>query len=77
MDIEIVFTSVCPGEKLFEELLTAEEGTEASKHEKIFVAQKRGVLDEVLEPLLNELFRAAEARDAGSIRAILRQLIPS
>ena len=28
------FTGLRPGEKLFEEILTAEEGTDASQHEK-------------------------------------------
>jgi FlaA1/EpsC-like NDP-sugar epimerase len=38
-DIDIQITKLRPGEKLFEEILTAEEGTEASCHEKIFVAR--------------------------------------
>jgi FlaA1/EpsC-like NDP-sugar epimerase len=38
-DIDIKFTGLRPGEKLFEEILTAEEGTDASCHEKIFVAR--------------------------------------
>ena len=38
-DIDIQITQLRPGEKLFEEILTAEEGTEASLHEKIFVAR--------------------------------------
>jgi FlaA1/EpsC-like NDP-sugar epimerase len=38
-DIDIVFTGLRPGEKLFEELLTAEEGTDITYHEKIFVAR--------------------------------------
>jgi len=38
-DIDIVFTGLRPGEKLFEEVLTAEEGTDASCHEKIFIAR--------------------------------------
>jgi FlaA1/EpsC-like NDP-sugar epimerase len=38
-DIEIVITGMRPGEKLFEEILTAEEGTVATKHEKIFIAK--------------------------------------
>lgn len=38
-DIDIVFTGLRPGEKLFEELLTAEEGTDVTTHEKIFVAR--------------------------------------
>ena len=32
--IDIQFTGLRPGEKLFEEILTAEEGTDASQHEK-------------------------------------------
>ncbi len=77
VDIEIVFTGVRPGEKLFEELLTAEEGTEASKHEKIFVARNRGVPDEVLERLLERLFEAAAARDPEKILGVLKELIPT
>ncbi len=38
-DIDIHFVGLRPGEKLFEEILTAEEGTDASCHEKIFVAR--------------------------------------
>ena len=38
-DIDIEYTGLRPGEKLFEEILTAEEGTDASCHEKIFVAR--------------------------------------
>ena len=38
-DIDIKFTGLRPGEKLFEEILTSEEGTEASRHEKIYRAR--------------------------------------
>jgi FlaA1/EpsC-like NDP-sugar epimerase len=41
-DIDIHYTGLRPGEKLFEEILTAEEGTDASCHEKIFVARSSG-----------------------------------
>ena len=41
-DIDIRFIGLRPGEKLFEEILTAEEGTDASCHEKIFVARNSG-----------------------------------
>ncbi|MEK6909967.1 MAG: nucleoside-diphosphate sugar epimerase/dehydratase, partial [Candidatus Aenigmatarchaeota archaeon] len=37
-DINIEFIGLRPGEKLFEEILTADEGTIASKHKKIFIA---------------------------------------
>jgi FlaA1/EpsC-like NDP-sugar epimerase len=39
VDIKIEITGMRPGEKLFEELLTAEEGTQATKHERIYVAK--------------------------------------
>jgi FlaA1/EpsC-like NDP-sugar epimerase len=38
-DIRIEFTGLRPGEKLYEELLLAEEGLEATKNDKIFAAQ--------------------------------------
>lgn len=39
VDIDIVFTGLRPGEKLYEELLLAEEGLMATKNDKIYVAQ--------------------------------------
>lgn len=39
-DIPIVYTGIRPGEKLFEEILTAEEGTSATHHSQIFVARQ-------------------------------------
>ncbi|OGP16299.1 MAG: UDP-N-acetylglucosamine 4,6-dehydratase [Deltaproteobacteria bacterium GWC2_55_46] len=38
-DVDINFIGLRPGENLFENLLTAEEGTVATDHEKIFVAK--------------------------------------
>lgn len=46
-DIDIKVTGMRPGEKLFEELLTDEEGVNATTHERIFVA-KPSCLDEAL-----------------------------
>ena len=51
-DIQIKFTGLRPGEKLFEELLTAEEGTASTKHEKIFVANLKTVDEEKLQQTL-------------------------
>ncbi|MDW7650630.1 MAG: nucleoside-diphosphate sugar epimerase/dehydratase [Bacillota bacterium] len=38
-DIKIIYTGMRPGEKMFEEVLTDEEGTKSTKHERIFVAK--------------------------------------
>lgn len=51
-DIQIKFTGLRPGEKLFEELLTAEEGTTSTRHEKIFVANLKPVNEEKLQQTL-------------------------
>ena len=38
-DINFNFIGLRPGEKLFEEILTAEEGTVSTRHEKIYIAK--------------------------------------
>ncbi|MBI4134135.1 MAG: polysaccharide biosynthesis protein, partial [Candidatus Terrybacteria bacterium] len=44
-EIPIVITGIRPGEKIFEELLTAEEGSSATKWEKIFISKTDDHLD--------------------------------
>ncbi len=39
LDIQIEYTGIRPGEKLFEELLTAQEGITATKHDRIFISK--------------------------------------
>ena len=74
-DIEIVFTGIRPGEKLFEELLTAEEGTTCTTHEKIFVAKtkekfKKEQLLEILKTLEDNLDSPVK------IKSVLRKYVP-
>jgi dTDP-4-dehydrorhamnose reductase len=47
-DIRIEFSGIRPGEKLYEELLTQEEGTTATRHEKIFVAPAERLREEIV-----------------------------
>jgi FlaA1/EpsC-like NDP-sugar epimerase len=54
-DIEIAFTGLRPGEKLYEELLADDENTLPTAHEKLRIAQARNVQQEWLENLLNWL----------------------
>lgn len=75
-DIEIVFTGTRPGEKLFEELLTAEEGTTVSRHKKIFIARGNNP-DSDFEFHLNQLLQAAQTRDIFLIQRALKTLVPS
>ncbi len=72
-DIPIVFTGIRPGEKLFEELLTAEEGTQASKHEKIFVANLRPINKDRLNRGLEKLKKLSDIQD---VVAVMEELVP-
>ncbi|MBN8588148.1 MAG: polysaccharide biosynthesis protein [Rhodothermia bacterium] len=76
-DIPIVFSGLRPGEKLFEELLTAEEGTYASRHEKIFVAKNSTSEDPNLMRKIETLFELAKLQDGDGIREVLHELIPT
>ena len=77
-DIPIVFNGIRPGEKLFEELLTAEEGVEPTGHPKIFKARiKETFSQEFLFRKIEELKNFALLQDAPSIITTLKEIIPT
>lgn len=73
-DIKINFTGLRPGEKLFEELLTAEEGTTSTKYKKIFVANIKAMDEGKLQ---QNLFALQSVSQSGAIIQILSKLIPT
>lgn len=74
-DIEISYIGVRPGEKLFEELLTAEEGTMATHYAKIFTAKTGIPLMSDFDQTLNKLFNAARTGDDEVIRSLLKKMV--
>ena len=77
-DIPIVISGKRPGEKLFEELLTAEEGTTATLHKKIYSARIRSKIDEEYLKKIDLLISLArEDKDSGQIFSILKELVPT
>ncbi len=76
-DIPIVFTEPRPGEKLFEEILTAEEDTLATQNQKIFIAKLAEVNQEGLQEGLEKLKKAAEQGNKEEIAAALKELVPN
>jgi len=77
-DIPIVFSGIRPGEKLYEELLTAEEGTDATSHERVFVARMGMTLGrEQTKLLLERLRQSAEDIDRELVVSCLQQLVPT
>jgi FlaA1/EpsC-like NDP-sugar epimerase len=77
-DIPVVFTGVRPGEKLFEEVLTAEEGVEPTTHPKIFKARiKKPLSQKTLNGKIEKLKEFAQRRDRAAIIQTLQELIPN
>jgi FlaA1/EpsC-like NDP-sugar epimerase len=75
-DIDIVVTGVRPGEKLIEELDTADESLAPTLHPKIFVARIASLSRDVLRRAVDQLVVfSRECRDA-EIRAVLCELVP-
>lgn len=77
VDIQIAFTGLREGEKLFEELITEGEGIVRTEHEKILVLGSEccATADE-LEGTLATLLQASEKYDSDTIRETLMLLVP-
>jgi len=76
-DIKIEYSGLRPGEKLFEELLTAEEGVSATRNKKIFIARPEAVDEEFINSRMVALLEAATAGNRASIINLLREAIPA
>jgi FlaA1/EpsC-like NDP-sugar epimerase len=75
-DIEVAFTGIRPGEKLFEELSVEEEMADATQHEKIYVGRFRAMEWNQLLDGIAELVAAAAAEDPTEVRRCLNELVP-
>lgn len=73
-DIEIVFTGIRAGEKLFEELLTSAENSLETKHPKIFKAKLNELDYDRLQDTLNAL---KQERNRCRIITALSELLPT
>ncbi|MFH1968245.1 MAG: nucleoside-diphosphate sugar epimerase/dehydratase [bacterium] len=74
-DIAIVFTGKRPGEKLFEEILTAEEGTVATKNQKIFMAKLSDINPSDLEKKLDEIKLAVNSKEQAILKELLKSVV--
>jgi FlaA1/EpsC-like NDP-sugar epimerase len=70
-DVEIQFTGIRPGEKLFEELSTTEEHADKTRHPKIFVGKLE---PHELASVNRQLDALAAAADSGDPAAVLAEL---
>jgi FlaA1/EpsC-like NDP-sugar epimerase len=78
-DIEIEFTGMRPGEKLFEELSVSSEQADKTKHPKIFIGRTPPVSGEETARQIAELVALADverAVEGAVLRAAVRALVP-
>lgn len=76
-DIEIRYTGLRPGEKLYEELITRQEGIRPTQHEDIMMLAPDGCLSrQEMENHVNSLVTLAKQGNAEEIKRKLCDIIP-
>ncbi len=79
VDIQIQFTGLREGEKLYEELLMQEEGLTATKHDKIFVSKPMNVKMEELERKLQTLDKIKDEDEnlINQVKQTMKRVVPT
>ncbi len=75
-DIEIVYSGLRPGEKLYEELLCSNENTTETHHPKIMIAKVDQIANGSVTYLINELRTALQENDQYALVKLLKSGIP-
>lgn len=75
-EIEIVYTGLRPGEKLFEEIFHESEGLQKTTHTKLFLASSRKVDWNWLDSNLVNLDNNARSRNVGELMKIMYDIVP-
>lgn len=75
-DIEIKYTGLRPGEKLYEELLMDEEGLQATDNNLIHIGKPIDMNEAVFMRQLKEL-KAASEKDSEAIRQMVKEMVPT
>jgi FlaA1/EpsC-like NDP-sugar epimerase len=75
-DIEIQYSGLRPGEKLYEELLMDEEGLQSTEDEKIYIGQPIEFDEKEFLKDLEELYEAAYG-ESEKIKHIVHKIVPT
>ena len=75
-DIRIVYTGLRPGEKLYEELLSAAENTRPTYHEKIMIADVRQYDFDLVEKRVLKLISSARQHYTLETVYLMKELVP-
>ena len=79
VDIPIEITGLRPGEKLYEEILMAEEGLQSTKHNKIFIAKPSKITMKDIENKLEICKETIENEDISikEIKHNIKKIVPT
>ena len=76
-DIEIAYTGLRPGEKLFEELFLPDEEYQKTEHEKLLVVKNAShTISDKLSQTVADLLQSAAINDSTEIRSLIQKLVP-
>jgi FlaA1/EpsC-like NDP-sugar epimerase len=75
-DIQIVFTGLRPGEKLYEELLNNQENTLPTHHPQIMIGEIRPCELETITKNISELVALFDTQDNFAIVKKLKSIVP-
>lgn len=75
-DIEIKYTGLRPGEKMYEELLMSEEGLKKTANKMIFIGKPIDFDAELFEQQLKRLGEEAKSEEAD-IRKLVKEIVPT
>ncbi len=75
-DIQIKFTGLRPGEKLYEELLMSEEGLTATENNLIHIGKPIDIDEELLHDTLNEM-HSVMYDESADVRELVRRIVPT
>lgn len=75
-DIDIVFTGVRKGEKLFEELEITGENLDKTNHPKIFIGKIAAYTNEDVDQIVESFRKAVVDSDQGRVRHLFNEFLP-
>lgn len=76
-EVEITYTGVRPGEKLFEELTLDRERLDTTRHDKIFVGETDDSDLELMREYLKALLACAQGSEHDRVRDYLKAIVPT
>jgi len=75
-DIQITYTGLRPGEKLYEELLNDNENTLPTHHKKILIGKVRSYIFEEVESQISDLLNFAGMNDNWKVVKQMKTIVP-